>query len=765
MRVLRALALAWLCWLTPLTLAAQTAAPPLLPRPSELRERPDLGAFTLRSPVQIVVDADGDGWREVGELLAAGIRAQTGFTVTLSQNRARSVPRLRAASVIRIGDGLRAANAESYTLSVSAQGASITAVTPQGAVWGTQTLRQLLPPAFDAVQGDRRESWMISAVEITDTPRFAWRGTMLDVVRHFLPLDAVKRHIDLMSRYKLNVLHWHLTDDQGWRIAIEKYPALTTVGAWRTELDGTRTGGFYTKAEVRDVVEYARRRGIMVVPEIEMPGHAVAALAAYPELGCTGERLPVPTTWGVFSDILCVGNPVTFTFVQDVLDEVIALFPAPFVHIGGDEVPKERWKACASCQEVIRREGLANEEELQRWFTDSIGRFLASRGKRLIGWNEIMHGGKLLPTTVVQSWEDTSWTRRGIEAGHDVIASPNPWLYLDASPRDRPLSRVYEFEPVPPGATAEQARRVLGGEVPYWSERITSPANLELMAWPRTLAFAEIMWSSAPRDLPALHARLNDDHLGRLRGMGVAVGPADRSLVSMRVVHDTASGRAQLRVVAGVPEIRVHMTQDGTAPTSASPVVTDGEPLTGTGVRRILAFYGSQTIGEERRVELTNHQGVGARVATSPAADARYPGTGSASMADGLVGSIEHGDGLWQGWWGPDVRFDLELASPTPAREVRVAFMQKIGSWIVLPKAVEFSWSSDGITWSAATIVSHEIPVLQPGGLVHPFVAMLPADARVRFLRIHARSAGVLPTGHPGAGQPSWIFADEIVIR
>lgn len=763
MRVLRALTL---LSLTPLVLAAQTtSASHLIPRPSELRARPDLGAFTLRSPVQIVVDADGEAWREVGELLAEGIRARTGFTVTLSPRRAPTLPRAGGASVIRIADGLRAGHDEAYTLSVRAHAVAITAVTPQGAVWGTQTLRQLLPPAFDDAKAALRESWAIDAVEITDTPRFAWRGTMLDVARHFLPLDAVKRHIDLMSRYKLNVLHWHLTDDQGWRIAIGKYPALTAVGAWRAEIDGTRTGGFYTQAEVREVVEYARRRGVMVVPEIEMPGHSVAALAAYPQLGCTDGQLEVPATWGVFADILCVGKPVTFTFVQDVLDEVIALFPAPFVHIGGDEVPKDRWKECASCQEVIRREGLANEEELQRWFTDSIGRFLASRGKRLIGWNEIMHGGKLLPTTVVQSWEDTSWTRRGIEAGHDVIASPNPWLYLDASPGDRPLSRVYAFEPVPPGATPEQARRVLGSEVPFWSERITSPANLELMAWPRTFAFAEIMWSTAPRDLAGLMARIEQDHAARLRGMGVAVGPADRRLVSVRIGHDAAARTTQLRISSGVPEIRVHMTSDGTAPTAAAPIVTDGTPLSGEGVRRILAFYGAEPIGEERRVELRGHLGAGARVVTTPPADSRYPGTGPSAMADGLAGSIEHGDGLWQGWWGPDVSFDVTLDSAVQAREVRVSFMQKIGSWIVLPRGVEFSWSPDGVTWSPDVVVSHGIPVLQPGARLHPFVATLPAQAKVKHLRIRARSAGVLPPGHPGAGQASWIFADEIVIR
>ncbi len=763
MRDLRALAL---LLLAPLMLDAQAApARTLLPRPTQLTERAELAPFVLRSPVQIVVDERGDAWQEVVELLAEAIRTQTGFTVTLAPRRPRLHPQGNIASVIRIAGGLRASHNEAYRLTVQASGVEIGSVTPQGAVWAMQTLRQLLPPSFDALAPDTREAWTINALQISDAPRFAWRGTMLDVGRHFLPVDAVKRHIDLMSRYKLNVLHWHLTDDQGWRIAINKYPALTTVGAWRTEVDGSRSGGFYTQAEVREVVEYARRRGVMVVPEIEMPGHAMAALVAYPALGCTGAQFEVPTTWGVFAEVLCPGKPITFTFVQDVLDEVIALFPAPFVHIGGDEVPKDRWRDCASCQAIIQREGLANEEQLQRWFTDSIGRFLASRGKRLIGWNEIMHGGQLLPSTVVQSWEDSSWTRRGIEAGHDVIASPMEWAYLDASPSDRPLSKVYEFEPVPPSATPEQARRVLGGEVPFWSERITSPANLELMVWPRTLAFAEVMWSAAPRDLAGLMTRLNGDHLARLRGMGVAVGPMDQRLVRIGIAHDAESRRTRVRIASGVPELRVHMTSDGSAPSSIAPKLVDGAPLDGEGTRRIQAFVGSQSVGEERRVELLRHLGAGAGIVVSPAADARYPGTGPATLTDGIVGSSEHGDGLWQGWWGPDVEFTVTLDTLVAVREVRVSFIQRIRSWIVLPAAVEFAWSADGVTWSAPVTRSHDFAVMQEREMVHPFVAELPAGTRVRYLRVRARSTGKLPAGHPGAGQSSWLFADEIVIR
>lgn len=737
----------------------------LLPMPSVVTERPDRAPFVLRSPIRIVIDAAGDDWRAVGELLAEALRTQTGFRVTVEPHGRSRAPRSDGTSVITIAGGLRADNAEAYTLDVHDRGATIASVTPQGAIWGVQSLRQLLPPAFDALNGTRRDTWTIAAVQIRDQPRFVWRGTMLDVGRHFLPLDAVKRHIDLMSRYKLNVLHWHLTEDQGWRLAINAYPALTTVGAWRTEADGSRSGGFYTQAEVREVVEYARQRGVMVVPEIEMPGHAMAAIVAYPELGCTGEQFAVPATWGVFAEVLCPGKPSTFTFVQRVLDEVIALFPAPFVHIGGDEVPKDRWRACASCQAIMRREGLANEDELQRWFTDSIGRVLASRGKRLIGWNEIMHGGKLLPTTVVQSWEDSSWTRRAIEAGHDVIASPNAWTYLDASPRDRPVSRVYAFEPVPPGATPEQARRVLGGEVPLWSERITSPANLELMAWPRALAFAEVMWSAAPRDLPGLMARLARDHVPRLQGMGVAVGPADQALVQVRVAHDAASRGARLQIATGVPTIRVHMTTDGRAPTARAPRVVDGAPLEGEGLRRIQAFVGDQTVGEEQQVTLVSHLAENARVVATPVADARYPGTGPGALTDGLTGSQAHGDGLWQGWWGPDVEFAVTLDSVVTAREVRVAFLQNVRAWIVLPSAVEFSWSPDGVTWSAPVVRTHDVLALQEGAIVHPFVAELPVGARVRHVRVRARSSGPLPAGHQSAGQPSWLFADEIIVR
>lgn len=740
----------------------------VLPTPSSVtatREAP----FVLRDPVVIALADSTQALLDAATLLSDAIGQRTGFRVRVLRRPAttEASPAEAAGSTGRIvlAAESRAERDEGYTLTVAAGEIRITGRSAAGTRWGVQTLRQLLPPEFEDANGPRRAAWEIPAVRITDAPRFAWRGTMLDAGRHFLPVAAVKRHLDLMARYKLNVLHWHLTEDQGWRIAIERYPELTRVGAWRTEEDGRVTGGFYTQAEVREVVEYARVRGIMVVPEIEMPGHSVAAIASYPWLGCTGDSLRVATQWGVFADVYCPGKPSTFTFLEGVLDEVIALFPSPYVHIGGDEVPKDRWRSCDSCQALMRREGLADEDELQRWFVNRIARYLEAKGRRLIGWNEIMHGGALLPSAMVQSWEDSSWTRRAAVAGHDVIASPSEWTYLNRSPGDLTLAQVYAFEPVPPGLTEAQRARVLGSEVTFWSEHITSPTNLELMAWPRQLAFAEIMWSAAPRDLEALRARLRTDHVPRLRALGVAVGPENAALVNTSVSYDTSARTARLRIASSVSGLTVRMTRDGSLPTAASPVVVDSQRIDGDGFHRWQAFLGADPVLEDGRLVLERHRAVGSRVRATPAPAERYRGTGDANLTDGLRGSLLHGDGLWQGWWGPDVEFTVDLDSLQSIASVSIDFLQNIRSWMLLPREVAFAWSADGVTWSPEVMRTHAIPADREGAIQHRFAVEVPGGTRARHLRIRARNGGLLPAGHPGAGQASWLFADEIVVR
>ncbi len=421
-------------------------------------------------------------------------------------------------------------------------------------------------------------------------------------------------------------------------------------------------------------MEYARIRGVTVVPEIEMPGHSSAALASYPDLGCTGRAIPVPIQWGVFADIYCAGNERTFEFITSVLDDVLALFPSPYIHIGGDEVPKERWKECAACQDVMRREGLATESELQGWFVRRIGDYLAKRGRKLIGWDEVLQGG-LFPGATVQAWEDTSFTRSAVESGHDVIASPGGWTYFNRSARELTLDQVYRFDPVPASLDAVAARRVLGGEATLWSEHITSPANLELMAFPRLLALAEVLWTDKTRDSAAFHARLDGDQLARLRVTGVAVGPADEDVASIRVQYDPAAHAPRVRIGYGAAGVTVRGTNDGSAPFANSPQVADSTRLTGEGVRRFQAYFGNVPVLAERRLTLVRSKALGKPVTMAAPPSPQYQGTGPFNLTDGISGSADHTDGLWQGWWGPDMDAVIDLLAEESVDTIKVTFL------------------------------------------------------------------------------------------
>jgi len=407
---------------------------------------------------------------------------------------------------------------EGYSLNVAATGVELRACQPAGLFYGVQTLRQLLSP-----------DGSFPALEIVDRPRFTWRGVMLDVGRHLFPLEFIERLLDTMALHKLNVLHWHLTEDQGWRIEIQKYPRLTEIGAQRSSspypsnralLDGVPYGGFYTQDQVRRVVAYAASRFITVVPEIEMPGHSVAALASYPELGCTGGPYAVRTFWGIEDDVYCAGNEQTFTFLQDVLDEVMALFPSPIIHIGGDECPKSRWEKCPKCQGVMQANGLKDEHELQSYFIRRIAAYLDQRGRRLIGWDEILEGG-LAPNASVMSWRGMEGGLQAVREGHDVVMTPTTFCYLDyyqSENREQeppaiggllPLEQVYAFEPVPPELDSQQASHVLGLQGNLWTEYIATPEHAEYMLFPRATALAEIAWSpAAGRDFTEFQRRL-----------------------------------------------------------------------------------------------------------------------------------------------------------------------------------------------------------------------------------------------------------------
>ena len=492
----------------------------ILPQPVSVQ--PGEGMFTLRSDTRIAADGAA---QNTGQMLAKWIAPATGYALDVSAGKSPDNTILLAidTSLGRLGD-------EGYVLEVTPRRVSIRAPKEAGLFYGAQSLRQLFPPAIYAATAQKDVAWTAPAVRIEDQPRFRWRGAMLDVCRHFSPKDFVLRFIDLLAIHKLNTFHWHLTDDQGWRIQIRKYPRLTEVGAWRkhTRLGHERNakgfdkkphGGFYTQEEIREVVEYARQRHITVVPEIEMPGHAQAAIAAYPELGVTGQQLEVWPRWGVNPNIF---NPSekTILFLQDVLTEVLELFPGAFIHIGGDEAVKDQWKASPEVQARIKELGLKDEHEMQSYMVRRMDKFLADRGRRLIGWDEILEGG-LAPGATVMSWRGVEGGITAARAGHDVVMSPTTHAYLDYAQSQEPgelpniggnlpLEKVYSLDPVPASLTPEEAKRVLGAQGNIWTEYMTSPGHVEYMVFPRLTAISEVTWTPVAQ-------KNYDDFLKRMR--------------------------------------------------------------------------------------------------------------------------------------------------------------------------------------------------------------------------------------------------------
>ena len=413
-------------------------------------------------------------------------------------------------------------NIEAYVLSISQKGIQIEAANGKGLFYAVQSLIQMLPLDGEAVK--------LPVMKIKDEPRFAYRGMHLDVARHFFPVEFVKKYLDMMAFYKMNNFHWHLTEDQGWRIEIKKYPKLTEVGSVRKETmveknfnpyvgDGIPHGGFYTQEEVKEIVAYAMERQINVIPEIEMPGHSLAALAAYPELGCTPGPFEVGTIWGVNKNIYCPSEE-TFTFLENVLSEVVELFPGQYTHIGGDEAPKARWKESAVAQAVIKREGLKDEFELQSYFIRRIEKFLISKGKKLIGWDEILEGG-LAPEATVMSWRGEAGGIEAAEQGHDVIMTPNSVAYFDhyqAGPEGEPLAiggfttlqDVYDYEPIPEELSKENQKHVLGAQANVWTEYMKTTDYVEYMVFPRMLALSETVWSQPEvKDWARFQEKLN----------------------------------------------------------------------------------------------------------------------------------------------------------------------------------------------------------------------------------------------------------------
>ncbi len=495
--------------------------PNIIPLPARMETRP--GVFVLTPQTAIITDAD-NAWNAA--YLRNMLHKASGRPLPITVDDAPTRPLIRLSAGVDHGLGN-----EGYSLTVQEQEIRLEANTPAGVFYAIQSLRQLCPPEIESTQVLEGREWRIPCVEIHDRPRFAWRGHMLDVGRHFHDKATVLRALDLMALHKLNVFHWHLTEDQGWRMESKRFPRLTGVGSQRAgtrfglwgKHDGIPHGGFYTQDEIKEVVAYATQRNIMVVPEIEMPGHARAALTAYPELSCRGGPFQVAWGPGIYRDIFCAGKEATFDFLTDLLDEALELFPAPYIHIGGDEAPKSRWKACPDCQRRMQQEKL-NPHELQGYFTNRLARHLASRGRRAIVWNDAL-SENLDESVIVQYWiRNREGVAQAAKHGRAVINSSHWHLYINHSYALIPLSKVYHHEPLFP-ELGDDASHLWGVEAPLWCEWVADRSRLDYQSYPRLSAAAEVGWSPASSKNYADFRRRLDGMLERLAGLGVAYAP------------------------------------------------------------------------------------------------------------------------------------------------------------------------------------------------------------------------------------------------
>ncbi|MBL7983070.1 MAG: family 20 glycosylhydrolase [Flavobacteriales bacterium] len=731
--------------------AQEVRLPDLIPLPAQYQL--DKGTLDLGCPWK--VEVSNERYRPLAELIEQEIAP-----LHPSSDVNCLVPMTIAMQVITPDTLLPP---EWYALGVMTDGIVISATTEAGLFRGSRTLVQLLE------QG--RETGTLPCLSITDWPRFPWRGMHLDACRHFWSVEFTKKYIDLLARYKMNSFHWHLTEDQGWRIEIKKYPKLTEVGAWRKgsqvgpyarlEHDTIPYGGFYTQEQIREVVAYAQARHINVVPEIEMPGHAMAALAAYPRLGCTGGPYEVQRGWGVFEDVFCAGNDSVFTVLEDVLTEVMALFPSEMIHIGGDECPKEAWKACAKCQARMKSEGLKDEHELQSYFIQRIEQFVNSKGRKLIGWDEILEGG-LAPNAAVMSWRGTEGGIAAARSGHYAVMSPGSHCYFDhyqGDPANEPLAfggyttvqKVYSYEPIPSELKPEEQKYILGAQGNVWTEYILTPEHVEYMAVPRMLALAEVLWTPKEKRDEADFLRRLTVEFSMLQEMKVN---SSHSLYQATILSTQGP-------TPGVIKVSILTSSGGkivTRPWEGSPWLAYVHPFLIDGDYRVEArTENDPALGPVSARSFHFNKATARPITISIPPNERYNEGGAFTLVDGITAQEKRVSTEWLGW-KEGVTITVDLGSVQDVRTVSIGALNETHSWIHLPERVDFSTSTDGKTF--VPVGSSEVNA-GPGRNAFS----LGKVGKARYLRITVKHIGKIPEGLPGAGNPAWLFLDEIEVR
>lgn len=743
----------------------------IIPLPQEVVTQGS-APFLLKPSTPISYQEGDAEMEQTARFLASYVKEATGYEPKVITGNADKGIHLSIASDIR--------NPEGYRLLVSENGIEIAGASNAGIFYGVQTLRKSIPAVAEGMDIE------LPAASINDYPRFPYRGMHLDVSRHFFPVDSVKKFIDILALHNMNRFHWHLTDDQGWRIEIKKYPELTQIGAQRKETVIGRNSGkydgkpygegmFYTQDEIRDVIAYAQERFITIIPEIDLPGHQLAAITTYPDLGCTGGPYEVWTQWGVSDDVICAGNEKAMTFLEDVLGEVIDLFPSEYIHVGGDECPKVRWEKCPKCQARIKAEGIKGdkkhsaEEYLQSYVISRMEKFVESKGRHIIGWDEILEGG-LAPNATVMSWRGMDGGIEAAKQKHNVVMTPNTYVYLDyyqSADTDLepeaiggylPLEKVYSFEPTA-GISPEDQKYVIGAQANLWTEYIPTFSQVEYMIMPRIDAVADIQWSDpSKKDYQTFLPRVACmtqlyDRLGYNYGKHIFD-------INASLTTNTENGTLDIALTK-LGEGDIYYTVDGSDPTIASikyegPVQINQDcefkaiVVRPNGTSRIFSediFFNKATM---KPITLKEQPSKG------------YVFNGAQVLVDGLRGGSNYKTGHWLGFQGKDLDATIDLKEPTEIQKVSFNTNVVKGDWIMGASAVTVKVSDDGKNFKE--VASKKIPELTQNdkdGLYPQEISFAPVKARYVEVIINSSK---LPKWHGGAGSPAFLFVDEIEI-
>lgn len=763
----------------------------IVPQPVEMKV--NSGTFTLTNKSRILIN---DETKHLGEFLKDELIKLYKLKLLVSIDRSNAIP--IGSIVININQQQKTNN--EYEIYINKNNIFITGSSDTAVFYGIQTMLQLLPPANHKPQTTNYKL-LIPQLTIKDYPRFPYRGMHLDVARHFFPPAVVKKYIDYLAYHKFNTFHWHLTEDQGWRIEIKKYPKLTSVGGYRNGTiigrnpgkgnDSIRYGGFYTQAEIKDIVKYAADRYITIIPEIEMPGHSSAAIAAYPQLSCfPGEpTLPAKGTawagprtgkqvqqaWGVFEDVFCP-TEYTFNFLEDVLDEVMLLFPSKYIHIGGDECPKSSWKRSAFCQQLIKEKGLKDEHELQSYFIRRIEKYLNSKGRQIIGWDEILEGG-LAPNATVMSWRGE---KGGIEAAkhkHNVVMTPESYMYFNLSQSTHedsltygqytPVEKVYNYEPVPKELSKEESKYILGAQGNVWSEYINNPKRLEYMIFPRMSALSEVVWSlkekrnpiaigwtDFEKKLPALFKRYEQwgaQYSKAYYELQPSILPS-RNYDGVIWKLESNNKEGNIIYVKGPALSATH--------TYSSPIL-----ITATGEYGAALTRKDHTfITNWLRQKFSFNKATGKKITLTNPPVGNWIGSGPFTLVNGII--TEHKltqSKEWLGFLGKDLEAVIDLGKEEKINTIRLNVLKQENSWIYLPAYVEFFISNDGINFtSVAKITPDENGKWKDERKIE---LQLTHGNSGRYVKVLAKNYGIIPAGNPGAGTPAWVFADEIEVE